>query len=408
MQNVNRSDIEFDIAVVGGHLVGALFACAVADMGYRVVLIDRESLRTTQSEEFDLRVFALNIASQRILENLGLWQAIQSARVFPYYAMHVWDAAGFGKASFDCADISATALGHIVEERVLTRVLDERIKARSNITTLYGVSLVSMEHCVEAQTLTFDNGQTLRSRLVAGADGQQSTVRKLAKMEVVAGSYAQTAIVATVAVEKSHAYTAWQRFLPTGPLAFLPLTEKTCSIVWSLDNQHAQNYLQLDDSEFEKVLSDAFAARLGRVRVLGKRRDFPLNYLYSRQYCQARTVVLGDAAHAIHPLAGQGLNLGFMDVAVLAEELKQAGMLQRDPGRIGILRRYERKRKGDNLLMLAAVSGFKQIFAEQNHQFSFIRNVGIGWFDKSDWLKKQAIRHAAGLIGELPELARPL
>lgn len=414
MQN-NSVKTDFDIAIVGGHLVGSLLACALADSGFQVALIDRQDAKyvktidsNSQAEHFDLRVFAINVASQRILQNLGLWESIEADRVFPYYAMHVWDAAGFGKINFDCSDIAATVLGHIIEDRVLCQAVRQQISSLSNVSSINGANLKAMNSSVHQVNLQLSNGRHLSAKLLVGADGIHSSVRQFANITAVSGSYSQTAIVATVRVEKSHQYTAWQRFLPTGPLAFLPLSENLCSIVWSLDDEMSQDYLSLSDSEFEQILTSAFEAKLGQVSLHSERRSFPLNYLYSKRYCLPRIVLVGDAAHAIHPLAGQGLNLGLLDIAVLADELKQAAKSVIDPGRLTILRRYERKRKGDNLLMLAAVSGFKSLFAIEHQSLAFARSMGINYFDKTLWLKQHIALQAAGLNGELPELALPI
>jgi len=409
----NAVNTDYDIVIIGGHLVGSLFACALENSSYRVAIIDSKDSKANIeiTNNFDQRVFALNIASQRLFENLNLWQSISDLRAFPYHAMSVWDEASTGQLAFDCNDIASAALGYIVEEQVLIKVLHERLNKLTNTKCHFSLSLANIEKNSDAIHIEFEDQSKISTRLIVGADGQQSLLRTLAGISTHRGRYCQEAIVATVKVERSHQSRARQRFLKTGPLAFLPLSANTCSIVWSLDSDVAQEMLALSISDFEASLTAAFDNSLGQVSLLSERRAFPLNYLHASNYCQPRLALIGDAAHTMHPLAGQGVNLGFMDAAVLAEEIvdfKAANNSNNDPGKFSGLRRFERSRKGDNLLMLAAVGGFKKLFSSDFSAVRQIRGLGMNVFNKATWLKRKATQQAAGIQGELPKLARPL
>ncbi len=403
-----QEQIDFDIVIVGGHLVGLLLACALGNSSYRVAVIDKSDKKSKRkiSKDFDLRVFALNIASQRIFDRLNLWPSISDARAFPYYSMNVWDESSAGHLIFDCNEIAATELGHIVEEQVILKALEEQVQQFRNITLYNNSSLISLVSSSDSVSLKLDGQTEISTRLLVAADGQFSTVRGLLGIETLKGSYSQKAIVATIETEFPHQHTAWQRFLKTGPLAFLPLNENHCSIVWSLDTEVAERYLDLDVKEFESKLSEAFENKLGKIKLRSDRRFFPLNYLHAKNYCLSRSVLIGDAAHTVHPLAGQGVNLGFMDAAVLAEELSFIAEKNKDPGLLPHLRRYERRRKADNLLMLGAVSGLKNLFGNNKTILAKIRGLGMNLFNVSGGVKRIAVKQAAGISGELPEIAK--
>jgi len=398
----------FDLAIVGGGMVGAALGCALGREGFKVAVIDpHEPQRHWPADEVDLRVSALTRSSQRILQNLGAWERMVALGVSPYREMRVWDASGRGSIHFDAADLGEPDLGHIVENRVTRLALWEGLEALPGVRLFCPSGVAGIDLGAVRCRLDFEDGGTIEARLVVGADGRGSRVRELAGIATHGWGYDQHAVVATVAPELSHRETAWQRFLPTGPLAFLPLREGRCSIVWSTSPAEAQRLLALDDDAFCDELTDASAAALGRIRGTGPRAVFPLRLQHADSYVGPGLSLVGDAAHAVHPLAGQGVNLGFLDAAALAEVLCDARGAGRDWAELSTLRRYERARKGGNLSMLAAMDGFKRLFGMDNSAFALLRNLGLDLVDASGPLKAMLARRAMGLTGELPRLARP-
>jgi 2-octaprenylphenol hydroxylase len=316
--------------------------------------------------------------------------------------MRVWDSVGQGAIHFDAADVGEPHLGHIVENRVVQRALWARLGALTNVELRCPASVVHFDVSDDFVTVELAAGHSIKGRLLVAADGVHSPIRQLAGISAVGWSYAQHAVVANVHTEMPHHETAWQRFLPSGPLAFLPLADGRCSVVWSTTPDHAAELLRLNDEQFCVALTDGFGARLGRVLGTGPRAAYPLRLQHATQYVLPRIALVGDAAHAIHPLAGQGANLGFLDVAWLAAILETVN----DPGGIAALRRYERARKGDNLRMMAAMDGFKRVFGTASGPLVWLRRLGLGVADNSRILKQGLVRHAMGVNGDLPQLAR--
>ncbi len=319
----------FDLIIVGGGMVGGALGCAVAEAGFEVCVIEaREPKTEWPADEVDLRVSALSRASQRILENLGVWQRMLGLRVSPYSDMHVWDAGGDGSIHFSAADIGEPNLGHIVENRVTQLALWERLGELPSVTRLCPAEIDSLETGA-SPSLSLKGGRRLQARLIVAADGRESLVRKLALIGTQGWDYDQHAIVATVKPERHHQYTAWQRFMPTGPLAFLPLDDGRCSIVWSTSPELARELMSMQKLSFCKALTTASDRVLGEIVETGPRGVFELRLGHAETYIREGLALVGDAAHAIHPLAGQGVNLGFLDAATLVEVLTEA----RDSGR---------------------------------------------------------------------------
>lgn len=418
---------DFDVIIVGSGTVGATLACALLQGGMQVALIEAKSkisptspLEQKESNEAilktDLRTFALTRASERIFANLGIWEKITAQRISPYREMHVWDASGSGEIHFDSAALHEPTLGHIVEQTVIQAALIARLTEFDNLTTYcpatvqrFNLKEEDRKNRLNETTMQVDlnTGEYLTTRLLISAEGANSSIRTQAGIQYQLHDHGQQAIVATIQTEQPHQETAWQRFLPTGPLAFLPLSDShTSSIVWSIDTPLAQHLMTVESEDFQHELENAFAFKLGKVINSGKRAAFPLQSRHVRNYVQPRLALVGDAAHSVLPLAGQGLNLGLLDAATLSEVILNAHARHRDFGSYRELRRYERWRKGDNFIMLKTMEGFKQLFGRQSNLLTLARNVGLNLTDSATPLKQVIMQYAMGLKGDLPSLAQ--
>jgi 2-polyprenylphenol 6-hydroxylase len=393
-----------DVLIVGGGMAGATLACALGLQGLRVTVVEaREPERSGTASDYDLRVSALSPGSEQILRALDAWPAGEGTRLCPYRRMHVWDAGSRGEIHFDCVEVNEPRLGYIVEHRVVQRALLARLKQIEEIRWRCPDALRGFEIDQESVQAELESGERIAARLLVGADGSRSRVRELASIVFQARDYHQSAVVATVGTERSHAFTAWQRFLPDGVLAFLPLADGRCSIVWSTSEARAQFLAATDDESFSNALAEAFDYRLGRIISASARAVFPLRGGQADPYVKPRVALIGDAAHSIHPLAGQGANLGLMDAATLAEVLVGA---RRDLGSVRLLRRYERARKGENVAMMFAMEGFQSLFTRRALVWRALRGLGLNFTDAVAPVKHQFMRHAMGLAGERPRLAR--
>lgn len=383
-----------DVLVVGGGVVGASLALALTRQGMRVAVLEqREPRPFDPAGDTDLRVFAVNRASQRLFEALDVWPAMVDRGVSPYQAMEVWDARSPGRIRFEAADVGEPDLGHIVENRVIQWSLWEALAA-AGVERLCPAGLAGLEVMSDGVFAALEDGRTVRARLVAGADGARSRVRALAGIGVDSTRYGQHAVVANVTTGRDNAATAWQRFLPSGPLAFLPLADGRSSIVWSTGSAHAERLLALDDAEFCAQLGAAFEWHLGPVTATGPRASFPLAGSQARRYVRARIALVGDAAHTIHPLAGQGANLGFADAAALGQVL--GARPERDPGDLRTLRAYERMRRGENWVMMRAMEGFNALFGSGLPVVEIARGLGLTAVDRLPAVKNGFLRRALG------------
>lgn len=395
----------YDVVVIGGGMVGAALACALGGGRLSIAVIEgNEPPDVHSGDPWELRVSAITAASQHLFVNLGAWPGMVARRVSPYREMHVWDATGDGVIHFDSADAGLPFLGHIVENNVIQRALWERMGAHENIRVHCPAALAGLYVQADHVEVRLADGRALRARLVVGADGARSRVRELAGIGVDGWSYEQHAVVTTVHTSEPHRETAWQRFMPDGPLAFLPLNDGQCSIVWSTTPRHAAHLVGESEDAFLAQLRDASDGVLGRMLACGPRAAFPLRLRHAREYVRPRIALIGDAAHTVHPLAGQGVNLGLLDAAALACELSVPGL--RDPGSHALLRRYERARKGHNMLMLGVMDGFKRLFGSQAAPLVWARNTGLKLTDNAGLLKNLIIEHAMGFRGDLPPLTR--
>ncbi|WP_027600321.1 MULTISPECIES: 2-octaprenyl-3-methyl-6-methoxy-1,4-benzoquinol hydroxylase [Pseudomonas] len=401
-----------DLVIVGAGMVGSALALALADSGLSVVLLDRGPLTPGAVESdlpFEPRVSALSLASQRILQRLGAWDGILARRVSPYQAMHVWDGSGTGAVHFDAASVHAEVLGHIVENRVVQDALLESL-AEANVLLLPEARLELLRRSGDQWLVQLAGDRQIRAPLVVAADGATSAVRRLAGLETREWDYLHHAIVTSVRCAESHQRTAWQRFTDDGPLAFLPLDRggdtRWCSIVWSCTPKQGERLMALDDAAFCQALGEAFEQRLGKVECSDTRLCIPLRQRHAKRYVEPGLALIGDAAHVIHPLAGQGVNLGFLDAAVLAEELRHAQARGESIAEQRVLERYERRRMPHNLAMMAAMEGFQRLFQDDRLPLRWLRNAALKQVDRHFEAKALFVRRALGLSGDVPELAK--
>jgi 2-octaprenylphenol hydroxylase len=355
----------YDVLIAGGGITGLTLACALKTTGLRIGVIDRNEPAALQ-DAYALRVSAINRASLEVFNQAGALERMQQLRVSPFCEMHVWDSTGVGEIHFDSAELGLDALGYIVENNVIQLALLETARQSATIDWLCPAQIESIDISGAPRQVELIDGGALTARLLVGADGSQSAVRSAMGIELMRKSYRQRAIVCTVRTEEAHQATAWQCFLPSGPLAFLPLADGSCSIVWSLDEARADEIMALDDQAFSQQLEQAFEYRLGTVELVSERGMFPLGHGHVDRYVQEGVALIGDAAHNIHPLAGQGANLGIMDAACLAGVIAEALAAGRQWSALHTLRKYERSRKGDNRVMEATMTGFKQLFGNDN------------------------------------------
>jgi 2-octaprenylphenol hydroxylase len=404
----------FDVAIVGGGPVGACAAALLArgaaggSGALRVALLEPGAPAPPPADApLEARVVALSRASEHILTRAGAWPRIRGPRLSPYERMRIWHesvAADSAQALvFDAADAGEPNLGFIAENRLLqTALLGAFTDAGGHLEP---AQLSALEITDAAVNLTTSGG-VLSARLVVGADGAQSTVRRATGLTAEVSDYHQTAIVANVATARPHQATAWQRFMHDGTLAFLPLADGTSSLVWSADDDLAAGLLSATASGFAQQLDRASDLALGSTRLVSERTSFPLRRLAAQRYVAQRVALVGDAAHVVHVLAGQGVNLGLMDAAALAQLVLAAVGQGEDPGALGVLRAYERWRKSEVALMSTAIDAFDRLLAHGSGPLARVAQRGLSWVGRSQELRRVFIRRALGMSGELPQAAR--
>lgn len=404
-----RGRQDFDAVIVGGGMVGLCLAALIAGdeklAGWRVALVEPSDPRPPKAGEVDLRVSALSRASQRILAAAGAWDAIEP-NACPYSDMRVWDAAsGIDRPDavhFSAAETGEPNLGHIAENLRVLWALNESPLARG-ITRLR-TGLASVEYSAEVQKVSLVDGRTVSCGLVIGADGGSSPTREQAGIGRAGWAYDQTAVVAHLRTAKPHRETAYQRFLPTGPLAFLPLRDGRVSLVWSTTHDEAAELQALEPDEFAMRVTVASDRVLGEAALDSGRAGFPLGLWHAREYVRPGLALVGDAAHTIHPLAGQGVNLGFLDCASLVQVLGDAVSAGDEYAGLRVLRRYERWRRSENTLALAACDGLKKLFGEKGMAVAAARRLGMQLVTSQPFLRRVLVQRALGLDGDLPAI----
>ncbi|ELB2249537.1 FAD-dependent 2-octaprenylphenol hydroxylase [Vibrio parahaemolyticus] len=396
-----------DIAIIGGGMVGLALAAAFKDSDLRIAVIEGNVPDETLNELPDVRVSALSRSSETILRKLGAWQGIEQRRAAPYYGMEVWEQDSFAKIEFDAQSMAQPDLGHIVENRVIQLALLEQVQKLENVTLFMPARCATLAVGEQESWLTLDNGQAMTAKLVVGADGANSWLRNQMDIPLTHWDYGHHALVANVKTADPHHSIARQIFTPHGPLAFLPMSQPNmCSIVWSTEPNRAEELLAMSDEAFNKTLTSEFDARLGVCEVVGERVAFPLKMRYARDFVVERVALVGDAAHTIHPLAGQGVNLGLLDAASLAQEVLTLWKQGQDIGSKRNLRGYERWRKAEAAKMIAAMQGFRDLFSGGHPAKKLVRGIGLSLAGQLPGAKDEIMKRALGLKGHLPELAR--
>ncbi|EOV4650818.1 TPA: FAD-dependent 2-octaprenylphenol hydroxylase [Vibrio parahaemolyticus] len=396
-----------DIAIIGGGMVGLALAAAFKDSDLRIAVIEGSVPDETLNELPDVRVSALSRSSETILRKLGAWQGIEQRRASPYYGMEVWEQDSFAKIEFDAQSMAQPDLGHIVENRVIQLALLEQVQKLENVTLFMPARCATLAVGEQESWLTLDNGQAMTAKLVVGADGANSWLRNQMDIPLTHWDYGHHALVANVKTADPHHSIARQIFTPHGPLAFLPMSQPNmCSIVWSTEPNRAEELLAMSDEAFNKTLTSEFDARLGVCEGVGERAAFPLKMRYARDFVVERVALVGDAAHTIHPLAGQGVNLGLLDAASLAQEVLILWKQGQDIGSKRNLRGYERWRKAEAAKMIAAMQGFRDLFSGGHPAKKLVRGIGLSLAGQLPGAKDEIMKRALGLKGHLPELAR--
>ena len=403
-----RMQKQSDIIIVGGGLNGPALALALAQTGFSVTVIDALSEKIRRNAAFDGRSYALALTSQRLLDGIGIWQEI-AEHAEPMLEIKVTDGrAGEGPSPFfmhfDHAEIEEGPMGYMVEDRHLRRAFLDAMAATPDITHLSGKTVVAQSVGPASASVTLDSGKIITGSVLIGSDGRASGTAERAGIKRTGWGYGQTALVCAVAHEKPHNGIAHQFFMPPGPLAILPLTGNRCSIVWSETDAEAQRINALDDAGYLDVLRPRFGDFLGDISLAGKRFTYPLNLTIANRFVAPRLALIGDAAHGVHPIAGQGLNAGLRDVAALAETLTLAARRGEDIGSPLVLERYEQWRRFDTAMLAAATDAFNRLFSNDNALLRAGRDIGMGIVNAIPSLRRGFIREAAGLTGDVPRL----
>jgi 2-octaprenyl-6-methoxyphenol hydroxylase len=415
------------VLVIGGGMVGMTLACALGDAGVAVVLVDAERPGALVAAGHDGRSSAVAFGSQRILAGIGAWHAPgadMALEAEPILDIRVSDGDGYGRVSpmflhYDHQELAgrhegtaagAPPFGWIVENRAIRRALLARLAALPAVTHLAPASVLELDRAPGGVTATLDSGARVAARLAVAAEGKDSPTRRAAGIPVTQWAYPQTGIVCTIGHELPHGGVAHEHFLPSGPFAVLPMTTTSeghrSSIVWTERSEIAPAMMELDDDDFAAEMMRRFGRSLGELRVLGRRWTYPLKLMHAARYADARLALVGDAAHVIHPIAGQGLNLGLRDVAALAEAVVDAHRLGLDVGQADVLARYERWRRFDTMMLLAVTDSLNRLFSNDMALIRLARDMGLAAVDKLPPLKRLFMRHAMGLVGDLPRLVR--
>jgi 2-octaprenyl-6-methoxyphenol hydroxylase len=397
---------DVELLIAGGGLTGLLLAVACAGAGLTVAVVDRQDPAAALDEGFDGRTSAIAYGSHRVLEGIGLWPGV-AADAEPILEIRVADNESPLFLNYDHRELGiGTPLGYIIENRVLRRALIERVRSIPNLVFLAPLAVRSVSASPLAAMAALSDGREIRARLVVAADGQQSPLRRAAGIRILERQYSQTGIVTTVRHQRPHHGVAVEHFLPAGPFAILPMTDNRSSIVWTERAELAPRLTSLSDAAFAEELAARFGDFLGRIEPIGPRWVYPLALLMAERYVARRLALIGEAAHVIHPIAGQGLNLGIRDVAALAQVVIDARRLGLDIGDEALLARYQRWRRFDSLALAAVTDGLNRLFSNTLAPLQLARDIGLAAVNRLPPLKRLLMRDAMGLVGDLPRLVR--
>ncbi|WP_085797041.1 FAD-dependent monooxygenase [Falsiruegeria litorea] len=401
-------DMTSDIVIVGGGLNGPALALALTATGHSVTVIDALPVKTRKNAAFDGRSYALALASQRLLQAIGVWEAVED-HAQPMLEIKVTDGhAGAGPSPFfmhfDHAELEEGPMGYMVEDRHLRRAFMNAMAADPMITQINGKSVVAQQALQAGVSVTLDDGAEVTGKLLVGCDGRKSGTATRAGIKRTGWDYGQTALVCAIEHELPHNGVAHQFFMPHGPLAILPLTGNRSSIVWSEKTDMAHRINAMEPDDYVQVLRPRFGDFLGQIKLAGDRFTYPLNLTVANSFVGDRVVLVGDAAHGMHPIAGQGLNAGLRDVAALAEVLTLAGRRGEDLASQLVLERYQQWRRFDTATLALATDTFNRLFSNDNPLLRLGRDIGMGIVGSLPGLKRGFVREAAGLTGDLPKL----
>ncbi|MDQ6996048.1 MAG: UbiH/UbiF/VisC/COQ6 family ubiquinone biosynthesis hydroxylase [Mariprofundus sp.] len=400
-QHMEHSDYA-DVIIVGGGMVGLALACALRNTGLQIVVIERSQAQVRKSLGRDCRVSAIVRGNVNILEGLGVWQYLKDD-ASPIRQMRVWDNQEAGGIRFDCNEIEEDELGFLIENSCTQRAMHRAILDSDNVEFCCPAEIASLQWQAEQVMVKLADGRVLRTPLIVGADGGRSWVRQQAGIDCWQRDYKQKGIVATVRPEHSHRGNAFQRFLPTGPLAMLPMTDDLCSIVWSAENSEADRLMAMQDDAFLEALNLTFGPMLGRIVEAGDRAAFPLKGQLAKHFVRERVALVGDAAHCIHPLAGLGVNLGIRDAMVLAQKIADAKRFDEDWGELNVLDRYMKQRLPDVLSVMGSMEGLHRIFTGTLPGLKELRGLGMRLMGNSGAIKQLLMRNSTGLSLPVPK-----
>ena len=414
--NEYNDDSDFDLIIIGGGMVGASLACALGNSSLKIAVIEATPFESDSQPSFDARTLALAYGSRRIFGSLGLWDEIVKHGVTPIQRIHVSDRGHAGSSHLDCQAEGVEALGYVAETRLLGKVLHDRMQSFSNVQFICPAQVTQVNLEPARASIEISENQSSRSvtaRLLVAADGGNSVTRQLLGIKTLRMGYDQHAVIANVAIDRPHEGVAYERFTSSGPMALLPSrdpdgNENVFALVWTVKSSERDAVLQLDDAAFLAQLQQRIGERAGRFIKVGERFVYPLGWMHSREHVRQRLAIIGNAAHTLHPVAGQGFNLGLRDVAALAQVVLDGVRQGQDPGELGLLQTYAKWRRRDQLETALFTDGLVRTFSTAFPPLALVRNIGLALVDILPPVKHALARHAMGLGGKLPRLARGL